>query len=124
LERLAGAGEPGGLLAVDTPNLARYWNRRTLAAGGSVFQPIGEQFFSEPPWEGHHREYTAPELAWMLEQVGCHDVVTEWFDYNLFQFDVLSEEHVEALCRFLEDPSECDMVLAVGTIPPAPTAGA
>jgi 2-polyprenyl-3-methyl-5-hydroxy-6-metoxy-1,4-benzoquinol methylase len=118
LERLAAAVEPGGLLALDTPNLARYWNRRTLASGASTFQPIAEQFFAEPPWEGHHREYTASELAWMLEQVGCVDVETEWFDYNLLQFEVLSEEHVEALCRFLEDPSESDMVLAAGRVPP------
>ena len=117
LERLIRAAGPDAVVAVDTPNLARYWNRRILARGESIFQPIDEQFACEPPWEGHHREYTAPELTWMLEQVGCRDVQTEWFDYNLLQFDVLSDEHVTALCTFLQDPSQCDMLLAVGRAP-------
>jgi 2-polyprenyl-3-methyl-5-hydroxy-6-metoxy-1,4-benzoquinol methylase len=117
LERLVRAAEPGGLVAVDTPNLVRYWNRLTLARGQSVFQPLDEQFSCDPPWEGHHREFTAPEVVWMLEQVGCRDVEAQWFDYNLLQFEVLPVEHVEALSAFLQDLSQCDMVLAVGRAP-------
>jgi 2-polyprenyl-3-methyl-5-hydroxy-6-metoxy-1,4-benzoquinol methylase len=116
LDRLVAAVARSGLVAIDTPNLARYWNRHALARGESVFQAIDEQFLCSPPWEGHHREYTASELAWMLEQVGCRRVETEWFDYNLLQFDELSKEHVEALCAFLADPSQCDMILAVGEV--------
>ena len=124
LERLVRAVEPGGLVAVDTPNLVRYWNRVTMTRGLTVFQPISEQFACTPPWEGHHREYTAPEIVWMLEQVGCRDVESEWFDYNLLQFEVLPEAHVEALSAFLEDLSQCDMVLAVGQVPAAAGMGA
>ena len=68
LETLYGAVRPGGLLLLDTPNVARYWNRRALAMGETIFQPVEYQFLSEPPWEGHHREYTAGELRWMLER--------------------------------------------------------
>jgi SAM-dependent methyltransferase len=117
LEALFGAVRPGGVLALDTPNVARYWNRRVLERGESIFQPLPDQYFSEPPWEGHHREYTASELEWMLERVGCDDVTVEFLDYNMLQFEELSAEHTECMATIVEDPSQSDILLAVGTRP-------
>jgi 2-polyprenyl-3-methyl-5-hydroxy-6-metoxy-1,4-benzoquinol methylase len=68
LETLFGAVRPGGLLVLDTPNVVRFWNRRALERSETIFQPVEDQFLSEPPWEGHHREYAADELRWMLAQ--------------------------------------------------------
>jgi SAM-dependent methyltransferase len=114
LEGLCAAVRPGGLLLVDTPNLARYWNRRAVERGDTIFQPLQDQFSCEPPWEGHHREYIASEVAWMLEQVGCIEVTVEFLDYNMLQFEELSAEHVECLATLIEDPSQSDVLLGVG----------
>jgi SAM-dependent methyltransferase len=117
LETLFGALRPGGLLVLDTPNLARYWNLRALERGQTVFQPLEDQFRCDPPWEGHHREYTARELGWMLEQVGCESVEVEFFDYNMLQYAELSAEHTACLARIVEDPSQSDTLLASGRRP-------
>jgi SAM-dependent methyltransferase len=119
LETLFGAVRPGGLLVLDTPNVARYWNRRALERGDTTFQPVEDQFLSEPPWEGHHREYTARELEWMLERVGSEDVDVEFLDYNMLQFEELSAEHAECLAAIVEDPSQSDTLLAAGRRPAA-----
>jgi SAM-dependent methyltransferase len=117
LETLFGAARPGGFLFLDTPNVARYWNRRLLERGGTIFQPLADQYLCEPPWEGHHREYTAKELKWILERVGCEDVRVEFLDYNMLQFDELSAEHIECLATIVEDPSQSDTFLAAGRSP-------
>jgi 2-polyprenyl-3-methyl-5-hydroxy-6-metoxy-1,4-benzoquinol methylase len=117
LETLYGAVRPGGLLILDTPNVARYWNRRALERGETIFQPIEDQFLSEPPWEGHHREYTADELGWMLEHIGCEEVDVEFLDYNMLQYEALSAEHIDCLATIVEDPTQSDILLAAGTRP-------
>ena len=114
LETLFGAVRPGGLLVLDTPNIARYWNRQALGRGDTIFQPLESQYFCEPPWEGHHREYTARELRWMLERVGCDEVEVEFLDYNMLQFEELSAEHTECLAAIVEDPSQSDIILGAG----------
>src|SRR5260221_5100575 len=103
LRMLASHVRPGGILAIDTPNIARYWNRRRLAEGRSVHQPIDLQFYGDIPYAGHHREYTADEVVWMLKQVGCRDIAVTLFDYNLLQFDELASETVEALLTMPPD---------------------
>jgi len=113
---LASHVRPGGVIALDTPNIARYWNRKQLAEGLSIHQSLENQFFCEIPYEGHHREYTAAEMAWILEQVGCRDIRTTLFDYNLLQFSELSSEHVDALLAMTVDPTLADMVLVAGLI--------
>jgi 2-polyprenyl-3-methyl-5-hydroxy-6-metoxy-1,4-benzoquinol methylase len=117
LETLFGAVRRGGALALDTPNVARYWNRRALERGETIFQPVEEQYLCDPPWEGHHREYTSKELRWMLERVGCEEVDIEFFDYNMLQFEELSAQHVECLATIVEDPSQSDTLLATGRRP-------
>jgi 2-polyprenyl-3-methyl-5-hydroxy-6-metoxy-1,4-benzoquinol methylase len=117
LETLFGAVRPGGLLVLDTPNVARYWNRRALERGETILQPVEDQFVSEPPWEGHHREYTAEELRWMLEHIGCEEIDVEFLDYNMLQFEELSAEHTECLATIVEDPGQSDTLLAGGRRP-------
>jgi len=108
---------PGGLLAVDTPNIARFWNRSYLTAGRSIHQDLATQFFCDIPYEGHHREYTAAEVVWMLEQTGCRDVRTSLYDYNILQFGELAGDHLEALLTMTVDPTYADMILAIGRVP-------
>jgi SAM-dependent methyltransferase len=117
LESLFGAVRPGGLLLLDTPNVARYWNRQALERGETIFQPVEDQFISEPPWEGDHREYTAGELRWVLERIGCKEVEVEFLDYNVLRFEELSAEHIECPATIVEDASQSDTLLAAGRHP-------
>jgi 2-polyprenyl-3-methyl-5-hydroxy-6-metoxy-1,4-benzoquinol methylase len=116
LNTLASHVAHDGLLMLDTPNIARYWNRRRLEEGLSIHQSIEYQFYSAIPFEGHHREYTADEMSWMLKQVGCEDIRLVRFDYNLFQFEMLTADHAAALCAMTLDPSLTDTVLVGGRV--------
>lgn len=60
---------PGGILVLSTPNVANLRARLRLLAGKTVHPPI-EEWFSEGPFFGHHREFTAGEVGWMLEAAG------------------------------------------------------
>jgi 2-polyprenyl-3-methyl-5-hydroxy-6-metoxy-1,4-benzoquinol methylase len=114
---LASHVRPDGVLALDTPNIARFWNRKRINDGLSIHQDLATQFFCDVPYEGHHREYTAAEVAWMLEQVGCRDVRTALFDYNLLQFAELGGDHLDALLTMTIDPTLADTILAIGRVP-------
>jgi 2-polyprenyl-3-methyl-5-hydroxy-6-metoxy-1,4-benzoquinol methylase len=120
LRTLASHVVPGGVLALDTPNIASYWKRKALSQGLSIHQPIESQFLCAIPYEGHHREYTAAEMEWMLQQVGCRRIRTSLFDYNLLQFDQLSREHIDALLAMSLDPTLADTILIAGEVGPDP----
>lgn len=108
LQALASHVSPGGVLALDTPNHVRFWNRKALLAGKSVHQPIEHQFWSGIPFGGHHREYTMSELAWMLEQIGGTIVHRAQFDYNVFQFHEMWPDHIDGILEFTVDPDLAD----------------
>ncbi len=114
LDMLVRRAKPGGVVMLDTPNHVRYWSRMAMAAGRSVFQSLPAQYFSDPPFIGHHREYTPDEMAWMMAQAGLNDVRLKLFDYNIFQFDELSGEHVDALMAMCVDPALADTILVAG----------
>ena len=75
LETLTSALKPGGVLVLDTPNLAYLYKRLLMLDGQTIFAPIAQQYFTEFPFEGHHREYTVAELEWLLGAVG-HRIVS------------------------------------------------
>ena len=116
LAALASHVRPGGVLAIDTPNIARYFNRKALAEGRSIHQPIEYQFSSTIPFEGHHREYTVDEVRWMLEQTGCTDIRTELFEHNLFQSENMTKNIIDVLLEIGLDDSLCDIILAAGRV--------
>lgn len=114
LQQLRRHLRPGGVIALDTPNLTRYWNRIAFGNGQSVFMDIKSQYYADLPYEGHHREYTGPELRWMLEQIGCSNIKCVYFDYNLLQFEHIDRPHIECLLRIVEDPTYADTILVAG----------
>lgn len=116
LELMRRRARRGGLMAIDTPNVARYWNCRRLEEGKSIFQDIADQYYCDIPFEGHHREYTADEVRWMLEQIGCCDVRVRLFDYNMLQFARIDRPHIDCLTAVVEDPSLADMIFASGRL--------
>jgi 2-polyprenyl-3-methyl-5-hydroxy-6-metoxy-1,4-benzoquinol methylase len=117
LEAIHRALKPGGLLVLDTPNLAYLYNRQKLARGDSLLCPMALQYYTELPYEGHHREYTLAEVRWMLEQVG-HEVLTlETFCYSIYQAGVLTGETLENYQYMQLDPSASEVIFAVSGKP-------
>ena len=114
LETMREKTVPGGIIALDTPNLTRFWNRRKLSQDESIFQDLGLQYECEIPYEGHHREYTAQEMRWLLNRIGCDEPSIDLFDYNMLQFDRIEGPHLECLSRILGDAAYADTILACG----------
>jgi 2-polyprenyl-3-methyl-5-hydroxy-6-metoxy-1,4-benzoquinol methylase len=121
---------PGGLLILDTPNLAYLPNRRKLNRGESPYVPIAEQFKTEIPFEGHVREYTAKELHWMLTETGFMIQETRFFNYSppsLSEIPML--DHLRLLfppycqspimdrIRMALHPDLCEMILVAASKP-------
>lgn len=114
LENLKKRVKPKGWFAIDTPNLSRYWNRHSIMNDGPVMQDMKFQYFSEIPFCGHHREYTQNELIWMFNQTGYTNIEAIRFDYNLFQFEKLTKEHINSLFSMQIDPSLMDTIMIMG----------
>ena len=85
-------------------------------AQGFLEGDIEKQYLADIPYEGHHREYTRDELTWMLEQIGCRDIRSRLFDYNLLQFAELWPDHRDALLAMTIDPTLADTILISGTL--------
>jgi 2-polyprenyl-3-methyl-5-hydroxy-6-metoxy-1,4-benzoquinol methylase len=119
LESLTAALKPGGVLILDTPNLAYLYKRLALLEGHSIFAPISQQYFTELPFEGHHREYTSAEVEWLLRAVG-HDIVSiETFNYSVFGQSRLEGEHLAYYRKMEADPSLREFILSVSRRPGA-----
>jgi len=105
--------KPGGCLVIDTPNHAYIYHRQKLGRGESVMAHIAAQFNAEPPFEGHHREYTAPEMAWMLAQSGQRDITIEMFNYSVYALPVLTGEDLANYWASALDPLSRELILTV-----------
>lgn len=102
LESLHSRLRIGGLLLLDTPNLAYIYNRQRLARGESVFCPLPLQYETEIPFEGHHREYTLAEVRWLLHRLGHETVSVETFNYSIYgagRLSGLDAENYELMAR-------------------------
>ena len=117
LEMMRDKTVPGGIIALDTPNVTRFWNRRRLSQDESTFQDLSLQYECEIPYEGHHREYTAQEMHWLLNRIGCEEVSIDLFDYNMLQFEQIDGPHLECLSLILSDLAYADTILACGRRP-------
>ena len=123
LEALTAALKPGAVLVLDTPNLAYLYKRLALLEGHSVFAPIAQQYFTDLPFEGHHREYTIAEIEWMLRAAG-HDVVSiDTFNYSVFGQSTLQGEHLEYYREMENDPAMREIILTVSRRPFAGAGG-
>ena len=115
LQSLTRVLKPGGCLVIDTPNHAYIYNRQRLGRGESVMANIEAQFHSDPPFEGHHREYTPREIAWMLEQSGQRDISLELFNYSVYALPVLTGEDLANYWATALDPASRELIMAVST---------
>lgn len=72
-----------GLLIVEVPNVAYWPNRLEALRGQSIHQPLELVHASEPPYLGHHREYTVSEIRQLLGWHGLKVEKIELFNYSL-----------------------------------------
>jgi SAM-dependent methyltransferase len=110
---------PGGLLVIDTPNFVHLYNRQKFARGETVLAPIEAQYDTELPFEGHHREYTIPELVWMLRRIGHQRLSVEAFNYSSYALGTLSARDVHNHWNMVRDPSMREYLMTVSQKPPA-----
>jgi 2-polyprenyl-3-methyl-5-hydroxy-6-metoxy-1,4-benzoquinol methylase len=109
--------KPGGFLVLDTPNIAYLYNRQRLERGQSIMPPIEAQYYSELPFEGHHREYTVAEVQWMLKQLQ-HDVASvETFNYSLNALGHLVGDDLKNFRQMERDPEKREVILTISRKP-------
>jgi 2-polyprenyl-3-methyl-5-hydroxy-6-metoxy-1,4-benzoquinol methylase len=111
--------KPGGTLVLDTPNLAYLYKRRALAEGRSIFPPIADQFLTEPPFEGHHREFTIEEVRWMLQQQGHESIAIEAFDFSVYALGSLEGDALVNYREMQRHPELRELILAISVKPPS-----
>lgn len=104
---------PGGVLVLDTPNLGYLYKRLALLEGRSIFPPIAEQYFTEIPFEGHHREYLPGELEWMLRAAGHEVVSVETFNYSVFGLSELTGDDAAYFRQMEADPALREVIMTV-----------
>ena len=121
LETLNRVLRPGGLLVIDTPNLVHLYNRQKFARGETVLADIQAQYETELPFEGHHREYTIPELVWMLRRIRHRGISVEAFNYSSYALGTLASRDVHNHWNMVRDPTLREYLMTV-SVKPAETA--
>lgn len=113
LEKINRLLTPCGVLILDTPNLAYLYNRQKLMRGESTFCPVNLQFGTALPFEGHHREYTAGELDWMLREIGHEVIESSSFNYSMLGAGTLSGRDAENYLEMQKDPLAREVLFTV-----------
>lgn len=104
----------GGVLLIDTPNLAYIFNRRKLAKGGSLFPNFAQQYATQVPFGGHHREYVPDEIRWIVEDALGHELLDlQMFNYSMAGHRRLSGDELTAWRIMESDPSQREIIFAV-----------
>jgi 2-polyprenyl-3-methyl-5-hydroxy-6-metoxy-1,4-benzoquinol methylase len=103
----------GGVLVLDTPNIAYLYNRQRLARGQSIMAPLETQYYTELPFEGHHREYTVAEVRWMLNAIGHEIVALDTFNYSMYSLPSLSGDDLANYRQMEAEPDAREIILAL-----------
>jgi len=119
LESVSSMLKPGGVLVLDTPNLGYLYKRLALLEGRSIFPPITDQYFTDIPFEGHHREYIPGELEWMLHAVGHQVLSVETFNYSVFGLSELTGDDAAYFRQMEADPALRELIMTVSRKPNA-----
>jgi len=95
---------PSGLLVLDTPNISYIYNRQKLARGESIHPSIQSQYWTDIPFEGHHREFTEKEVLWMLTEANFQPHESELFNYSLYGLSELTGVDFDNYNFMMGDP--------------------
>lgn len=83
MDNLCASTAVGGLLVLEIPNIAYFYQRRRLLLGHSVHPELKSLYLSEAPYVGHHREYTASEVLTLVSWSGMRVREIVLFNYSL-----------------------------------------
>ena len=117
LEPLDRVLKSGGVLLMDTPNLAQLFNRQKLARGEAVMTPLAIQYHATVPFEGHHREYTLDEMIWMVQELGHEVLAAETFNYSTYGHKTLKARDVTNHWRTVANPTMRELILIASRKP-------
>jgi 2-polyprenyl-3-methyl-5-hydroxy-6-metoxy-1,4-benzoquinol methylase len=102
----------GGWLLLDTPNLAYLYTRERLSRGESIFAPIALQYHTDRPFEGHHREFVAGEVEWMLNESGFAESAVVTFNYSMYGLPSLAGEDLRKHRQMERDAALREVIFA------------
>jgi SAM-dependent methyltransferase len=74
---------PGGSLYCEVPNFYYWGNVLKMFKGEHMQQPIEILYNSEPPFVGHHREYTLTDLRYVIQESGFQLKTIQRFNYSI-----------------------------------------
>lgn len=104
--------KPEGILLIDTPNLAYVYTRQKLERGETIHCPISVQYFTEIPFQGHHREYTIAEVEWMLNQMQ-HDILTLYgFNMSIYGLSSLEGKDLHNYHRMQQEEQSRELIFS------------
>jgi SAM-dependent methyltransferase len=83
MENIHRSTAPDGTLIVEVPNIGYWPNRLRVLRGESIHQPYELYYQSDPPFMGHHREYTVQELTDLLSWSGFDIQSVDLHNYSL-----------------------------------------
>jgi 2-polyprenyl-3-methyl-5-hydroxy-6-metoxy-1,4-benzoquinol methylase len=109
--------KPGGNLILETPNLAYIYNREKFASGLSVMEKIEAQFYTDTVYEGHHREYTVSEMAWMIRELSYEIVSVETFNYSYYANKTIEGVDIPIFWAMVKDPFFRETIMAISKKP-------
>jgi len=103
----------GGHLILETPNLAYLYNRRKLMKGESIYPPLQSQYFTEIPFQGHHREYTINEIRWILKENNFSDIFLDAYLYSLYALPYIYGIDLLNYIKMLTDKTSRELIIAI-----------
>ena len=101
----------GGVLIMDTPNLAYQYKRNIANTGGSSYPSIQDQFETQIPFEGHHREYTTQEIQWILKKIGHQIIFIDHFNYSYYSLKELTGYDAVCFEKMRRDPFRREIIV-------------
>jgi SAM-dependent methyltransferase len=122
MENLRSCIAEGGTLIVEVPNIAYWPNRLRALRGESIHQGFDTYYASEPPFLGHHREYTVDELCKLMSWSGFRVQSVDTHNYSLSLREGRWRDRLYVLALYLWPAlvfSRCREVITV-TAEPAP----
>ena len=81
MEQMVNALRKGGRLTISVPNIARIENRLRLLFGETALEKYAHFYHHGNPFIGHHREMTAKEVRWLIEENGLE--ITDFFTTDI-----------------------------------------
>jgi len=113
MQALSSVLKNSGHLILETPNLAYVYNRQKLMRGSSVHPPIQSQYFTQLPFQGHHREYTIDEIQWILEENQFSVVNLDTYLYSLYGLPHLKGIDLINFAKMQLDMTSRELIIAL-----------